>query len=159
MGKYRNKAGYMMVREPGMKRHQPEHRKVWEDAHGPLPPRWVVHHINGIRDDNRLANLQAMTPEDHVLAHRTGKENRRDMHVRLSPYATALIDTLQERLGISPSAIIEMLVRKAAPLFLNSSDASNPDTAPQPALPQPYRRRRRGQKASRSAGPDSVRDR
>jgi len=42
-----------------------EHRVVWEDANGPIPKNWVIHHLNGTRDDNRLENLAAMPREVH----------------------------------------------------------------------------------------------
>jgi hypothetical protein len=29
----------------------------------------VVHHINGVRDDNRLENLQLMTTSEHISLH------------------------------------------------------------------------------------------
>ena len=42
-----------------------EHRYIWEKVHGPLPKGWVVHHLNGIKDDNRLVNLFAMPRDKH----------------------------------------------------------------------------------------------
>ena len=50
-------------------RYQPEHRVVWEAAHGSLPKGWVVHHLNGIKDDNRLENLQAVPRKQHGEIH------------------------------------------------------------------------------------------
>jgi hypothetical protein len=39
---------------------------VWEKTHGqPLPKGWVVHHLNGIKDDNRPDNLLACTRGEH----------------------------------------------------------------------------------------------
>jgi hypothetical protein len=46
-----------------------EHRQVWEDAHGPLPPGWHVHHIDGNRLNNRLDNLVAIRHNDHARHH------------------------------------------------------------------------------------------
>jgi len=31
-----------------------EHRLVWEKHNGPLPSDWIVHHLNGVRTDNRI---------------------------------------------------------------------------------------------------------
>jgi hypothetical protein len=42
-----------------------EHRFVWEQAHGKIPEKWYVHHLNGIRTDNRLENLVAVPPAKH----------------------------------------------------------------------------------------------
>ena len=43
-----------------------EHILVWEEAHGkPLPKGWVIHHLNGIPNDNRPQNLLAMPDRKH----------------------------------------------------------------------------------------------
>lgn len=42
-----------------------EHRLVWEQAHGPIPDGWVVHHLNGDKADNRIENLFAVSQEGH----------------------------------------------------------------------------------------------
>jgi hypothetical protein len=44
-----------------------EHIVVWERAHNKLLPKgWVVHHLNGIKDDNRPENLVAMPKNAHA---------------------------------------------------------------------------------------------
>ena len=43
-----------------------EHRVVWEKETGrQIPDGWVVHHINGVKTDNRFANLYAMPGKNH----------------------------------------------------------------------------------------------
>jgi len=38
-----------------------QHRRIWEDHFGPIPKGMKIDHINGIRDDNRIENLQMLT--------------------------------------------------------------------------------------------------
>ncbi|KKK70663.1 hypothetical protein LCGC14_2921720 [marine sediment metagenome] len=55
-----NKNGYVM-----------EHIVVWERANNKeLPAGWVIHHLNGVKDDNRPTNLVALSSQKHfgVLA-------------------------------------------------------------------------------------------
>jgi len=49
------------------KRRQREHRVIWEKTYGKLLPKdWIVHHLNGIRSDNRIQNLYAMPRGEHT---------------------------------------------------------------------------------------------
>lgn len=61
--------GYTFVRTKtgngGGAAYTAEHRLVWEAAHGLLPEGYVVHHLNGLKDDNRLENLAAMPRNGH----------------------------------------------------------------------------------------------
>lgn len=44
-----------------------------------LRPEYVVHHINEIKDDNRLENLQILTVSEHTKLHNLRKEIIRDL--------------------------------------------------------------------------------
>ncbi len=61
--------GYMAIRvNPTNEKGKPyelEHRVVWEKANGAIPKGWVVHHLNGTKNDNRIENLVAMPRKDH----------------------------------------------------------------------------------------------
>jgi hypothetical protein len=51
-----------------------EHRLLWERANGRLLRRDEhVHHINGVRDDNRLENLVALTSSQHMALTQVGR--------------------------------------------------------------------------------------
>lgn len=58
--------GYIRVYDPKTRHTSFEHRLVWERANNrKVPKDWVVHHLNGIRSDNRPSNLLAMHRKDH----------------------------------------------------------------------------------------------
>lgn len=63
-GRCIDKNGYVLITVEG--KRIPEHRLVWEHHNGPIPKGWHVHHINGIKDDNRIENLQAMSVKEHA---------------------------------------------------------------------------------------------
>ena len=63
--------GIYMPEHPRATRRNPyveEHIFVWETINGkPLPKGWHVHHLNGIKDDNRPSNLAGMPSRKHFL--------------------------------------------------------------------------------------------
>jgi len=84
----KNTHGYTLIYQPthpraGVNGYVGEHILVWEDTHKiPLPKGWTVHHLNGIKNDNRPENLAGMPSRAHsqVLAEKAKRikvlENR-----------------------------------------------------------------------------------
>ncbi|KKM99553.1 hypothetical protein LCGC14_1146770 [marine sediment metagenome] len=89
-GRTSDKLGYVYVRiRPGAHRagqhaYRAEHRVVWEAAHGPIPKGWIIHHLNGIKGDNRIENLAAMPRSEHHIRHAEPYERRiKELEARL----------------------------------------------------------------------------
>jgi len=68
----------------------PEHRYVWERIHGRLSEDYLIHHINGIKADNRIENLVAMPKASHN-SHLQGRDYSRFQIVCPSCHAKFLI--------------------------------------------------------------------
>lgn len=72
VSRYRRSSGYISISwlgDDGKIKHIFEHRKVWQDAHGPIPPGYIIHHLNGEKADNRLENLSLMRRDQHGHDH------------------------------------------------------------------------------------------
>jgi len=69
--RYTVEDGYLLVYQPEHPRANKrgrvrEHILVWEKMHHqPLPQGWIIHHLNGIRSDNRPENLAAAPSRNH----------------------------------------------------------------------------------------------
>lgn len=49
------------------------HRAVWEVVHGPIPAGMQINHKNGVKGDNRITNLELVTPRENTIhAYATG---------------------------------------------------------------------------------------
>lgn len=53
------------------------HRKVWQDANGPIERGWHVHHDNHDRSDNSLTNLVLLPGREHLEHHAQKGVSRR----------------------------------------------------------------------------------
>ena len=59
--------GYMLLKVGGRNVYQ--HREVWERHNGSIPSGCYIHHRDGNRKNNELANLELVTPAAHRQMH------------------------------------------------------------------------------------------
>ena len=114
------KKGYLRVcvTVSGKQAHALAHRVVWCAANGPVPSGKQIDHINGLKTDNRLVNLQIVDqPENMRRAVAAGlmRPNKHDRHyaARLSAFDVAAmrkaaadgeqITKIASRYGVSAS--------------------------------------------------------
>ena len=69
-GKSKTQSGHVVILKPEgyetyKHRYISEHRFIWEQAYGKLPKGYVIHHFNGVKDDNRRENLVALPRNAH----------------------------------------------------------------------------------------------
>ena len=96
-GKKTSSSGYRLILKPGHHRadrggYVLEHILVFEEATGIIvPDGCCIHHLNGIKDDNRIENLCMMTHGAHTVMHHKGAkradETKRKISERMKKYA------------------------------------------------------------------------
>ncbi len=81
-GRKKHKAGYILILQPDHPKasynYVMEHRLVMEKKIGRYLERWeIVHHINGIKDDNRPENLDLCPNQtEHLAVTKLVEENK-----------------------------------------------------------------------------------
>ena len=101
------------IRGKGYSVYVPVHVLVWEKYHGKyLPKGWIIHHLNGVKNDNRSENLLAMLHRKHSL---------------LIPEYNKRIKTLEEQLAICIEALKQLPNGSMEKVYRSLSMACHPD--------------------------------
>ncbi|MEP7114433.1 MAG: HNH endonuclease [Ilumatobacteraceae bacterium] len=88
----RHDRGYIVV--GSQNRTMFAHRLIWEAVNGPIPDEMQINHLNGVKTDNRIANLELVSCGDnHRHAFRTG------LRKVVVPHKLSAADVLAVRRG------------------------------------------------------------
>ncbi len=71
---FKDSNGYIFVYIRKKGKYIPQHRWTWEKQNGVIQKGYVIHHINGIVDDNRIENLTLFENAKHLRYHRQLKK-------------------------------------------------------------------------------------
>ena len=88
-GRRKDSMGYIKIMKPEYPRADShgyvlEHIIAWEEFHKrPLPKGWVIHHLNGIKDDNRPENLMALPRNSHTHGINANREYIKGLQSRI----------------------------------------------------------------------------
>jgi DNA invertase Pin-like site-specific DNA recombinase len=107
--------GYLQLnlRRNGKPTRRSIHRLVWEAFHGDIPVGMEINHKNGVKRDNRLANLELVTPSENMLhAFRTLKVSRNRLKGATHPKARLTENNVRDILALRRSGVRRYIVAK-----------------------------------------------
>lgn len=87
-------SGYILIHHPEHPRANTggyvfEHILVWERIYGkPLPKGWIIHHLNGIRNDNQPQNLMGMEDRKHRNIEKVHQARIRQLEAQIQELQT-----------------------------------------------------------------------
>lgn len=79
-----NTLGYVVINHAGKLYHA--HRLAWAFVHGVMPTGMLIDHVNGIRSDNRIANLRLCDQAQNMANCRGHKDNPLPKGVKAAPH-------------------------------------------------------------------------
>lgn len=98
-----NTHGYESVAIGGVSRLA--HRVIWECVNGPIPAGLQINHINGVKRDNRIANLEMVTASENIRhSFRTGLQSTAGERHPCAKLTTT--DVLAIRASVEPSDVL-----------------------------------------------------
>lgn len=122
-----NEVGYntLNLSQKNKQRKIAVHRAVWEAFKGRIPPDKMINHINGIKTDNRIENLEVVTNREniehyknHLLTYRGEKVNTSKLNedtvreIRRRYENGVSSNYLAKDYGLAKSSITRIISRK-----------------------------------------------
>lgn len=128
--KFGDRRGYQKCSMGKPQKDVSVHRLVWQSFNGRIPQDYEINHLNGIKTDNRLCNLEAVTRSEnckhrvrvlgkkpHYIGPRKGETNGRakltwdDVREIRSLNGKVSHKMLAYRYGVSPASISFIMTR------------------------------------------------
>ena len=119
----------------GKVRSKLAHRLVWEAFNGAIPEGIEINHLNGLKDDNRLSNLELCSHSENLVhAYRVLKRGLKDQQGEKNENSKLTLSTVREirKLlsdGLSGVAISKQFDISQATVSLIKSGKRWPDTS------------------------------
>lgn len=79
-----NNYGYFVICEPNQYFGQSVHRLIYEEAYGPIPKGYHIHHKDGNKLNNDLSNLEILTASEHIRLHKKGVKQKPETAIKRS---------------------------------------------------------------------------
>ena len=111
-----NSNGYVLVSLYRERRKFRAHRVIWEAVHGPIPEGLEINHVNGVKTDNRIENLELVTRGENLShAFRLGLKNYRGERHPQSRLTAANVAEIRERASTESQASLAIEFGVSAP--------------------------------------------
>ena len=105
---YKRKDGYYQI-SSGVNQGKLLHRLIYEECYGPIPSGFIVHHINGDKENNDPSNLMLLSKSNHHHLHTCGVNHPRWDNGRIDKAGGIMFLSAEKNKGRTMSSVAEEL--------------------------------------------------